>query len=347
MSLWKWPYRDLNPGCHELALQDGLMVGNFSTRFSLPSFVRRVEKLTDDQRNAIKKMGFGHLLEMPIQTLNKNLLVELMERWSCEKHAFILLPGEITITLMDVALILGLRVMGDSVVLKEDEPFSDLEKEYGATISNRKIMVSSIENKLESIAWGIGARGFKVLTTSVCYQITWELQLTSEELEIDIIKELIAAQNDRTDVSKPEYPSSIMLTVDDDNLRIRSHLMDKQAVENGSEREIVREGHRIQENNLEHLRAPENVVEVLTDATGCPSASCCVSEEPKEQMQHPSTSKNSSMNFTISVEDDLRTRYQLLEEQNMKLMEEIDKLRRENNILGDQLLSSQQLKGRL
>lgn len=53
-----------------------------------------------------------------------------------------------------------------------------------------------------------------MLTTSVCYQITWELQLTSEELEIDIIKELIAAQNDRTDVSKPEYLSSIMLTVD-------------------------------------------------------------------------------------------------------------------------------------
>ena len=128
-----------------------MQVGNFSTRFSLPSFVRRVEKLTDDQRTAIKKTGFGHLLEMPTQTLNKNLLVELMERWSCEKHAFILLPGEIVITLMDVALILGLPVKGDSVVLKEDEPFSDLEKEYGATISNRKITVSSIENKLESI----------------------------------------------------------------------------------------------------------------------------------------------------------------------------------------------------
>ena len=46
-------------------------------------------------------------------------------------------------------------------------------------------------------------------------------------------------------------------------------------------------------------------------------------------------------------EDDLRTRYQLLEEQNMKLMEEIDKLRRENNILRDQLLSSQQLEGQI
>lgn len=128
-----------------------MQVGNFSTRFSLPSFVRRVEKLTNDQRTAIKKVGFGNLLEMPVQTLNKNLLVELMERWNCDKHAFMLLPGEITITLMDVALILGLRVTGDSVVLKEDEPFSDLEKEYGATISNRKITVSSIEDKLESI----------------------------------------------------------------------------------------------------------------------------------------------------------------------------------------------------
>ena len=77
-------------------------------------------------------------------------------------------------------------------------------------------------------------------------------------------------------------------------------MMDKQAVENRSEREVVREGHRIQENNLERLRAPENV-EVLTDATGCPSSSSCVSEEPKEQLQHPSISTNSSMNFTISV----------------------------------------------
>lgn len=128
-----------------------MQVVNFSTRFSLPSFVRQVEKLTDDQRTAIKNIGFGHLLDMPIQTLNKNLLVELMERWSCEKNAFMLLPGEIRITLMDVALILGLRVKGDAVVLKEDEPLSDLEKEYGATISNRKITVSSIETKLESI----------------------------------------------------------------------------------------------------------------------------------------------------------------------------------------------------
>lgn len=46
------------------------------------------------------------------------------------------------------------------------------------------------------------------------FQITWELQLTSEELEIDIIKELIAAQSDMTDVAKPECLSSISSVVD-------------------------------------------------------------------------------------------------------------------------------------
>ncbi|CAK9144471.1 unnamed protein product [Ilex paraguariensis] len=52
---------------------------------------------------------------------------------------------------MDVALILGLRVIAKPVILKEDEPFSDLERLYGATVWNRKITVASIEERLESL----------------------------------------------------------------------------------------------------------------------------------------------------------------------------------------------------
>ncbi|PSS32749.1 Serine/threonine-protein phosphatase 7 long form like [Actinidia chinensis var. chinensis] len=126
-------------------------VRNFSTRFSLQPFVRRVEKLTDDQKNAIKRIGFGDLLQIPYQMLSKNLLVELMERWSCEKRAFLLAPGEIALTLLDVALILGLRVTGDPVILRDDEPFSDLEKEYGASLWNRKITVASVEERLDCL----------------------------------------------------------------------------------------------------------------------------------------------------------------------------------------------------
>lgn len=125
--------------------------GNFSTRFSLPSFVKRVRKLTDDQRSAIRKMGFGNLLEMPSHRLRKNLLVELMEKWSCEKHAFELVPGKIPITRMDVALILGLRVVGKPVVLRDDEPFTDIEKEYGAILWKRKMTVASLQSRLDAL----------------------------------------------------------------------------------------------------------------------------------------------------------------------------------------------------
>ncbi|GLU14885.1 hypothetical protein SLE2022_314260 [Rubroshorea leprosula] len=125
--------------------------GNFSTRFSLPSFLKRVEKLTDEQRNVIKKLGFGNLLLLTNQMLSKNLLVELMESWSCEESAFVLVPGMLKITSVDVALILGLRMVGDPLILKEDEPFSELEREYGAALWKRKIAVSALETRLESI----------------------------------------------------------------------------------------------------------------------------------------------------------------------------------------------------
>ncbi|XP_059428832.1 uncharacterized protein LOC132162588 isoform X2 [Corylus avellana] len=97
-------------------------------------------------------MGFGNLLEMPSHRLRKNLLVELMEKWSCEKLAFELMPGEIPITRMDVALILGLRVVGKPVVLIDEEPFTDIEKEYGAVLWKRKITVASLQSRLDALA---------------------------------------------------------------------------------------------------------------------------------------------------------------------------------------------------
>lgn len=96
-------------------------------------------------------MGFGSLLRISNKMLRRNLLVELMDRWCCKKQAFVLLPGEIKITLKDVALILGLRVLGEPVILKEDIPFINLESEYGAALWNRKITVASIEDRLDSL----------------------------------------------------------------------------------------------------------------------------------------------------------------------------------------------------
>ncbi|KAL3715288.1 hypothetical protein ACJRO7_007080 [Eucalyptus globulus] len=126
-------------------------IGNFSTRFSSPSFVKWVEKLSSDQRDAIKSVGFGNLLLIPNHTLSKKLLFELMEKWSCEKRVFVFAHGEMSMTPIDVALVLGLRVIGKPVILQQDEPFSDLEEHYGAVPGKRKITVASIESRLDSL----------------------------------------------------------------------------------------------------------------------------------------------------------------------------------------------------
>lgn len=75
-----------------------------------------------------------------------------MDAWSCERRAFALRSGaEIRITLLDVALILGLPVSGNPVSFTAEEPFSDLEELFGATIGKRKVALSFLENKLDSI----------------------------------------------------------------------------------------------------------------------------------------------------------------------------------------------------
>lgn len=127
------------------------VAGNFATKFSMSSFVKKVEELTHEQRTAVESVGFGNLLKIHHHTLRKNLLVEWMERWDCEKRTFLLLGRELTIAPIDATLILGLRVSGKPVSLNEDEPFSALEQEYGATKDNRKINVSAIEHRLESL----------------------------------------------------------------------------------------------------------------------------------------------------------------------------------------------------
>ncbi|KAH1068496.1 hypothetical protein GYH30_006166 [Glycine max] len=124
----------------------------FSTRFSLRSYAKRVQLLTPEQRSVVLRTGFGNLLLVPNHTLNKVFLTELMDAWSCERRAFVLRSGEeIPITLLDAALILGLPVAGNPVNLTEEEPFSELEESYGATETKRKVAMSFLENRLDSI----------------------------------------------------------------------------------------------------------------------------------------------------------------------------------------------------
>ncbi|XP_048494245.1 protein MAIN-LIKE 1 isoform X2 [Beta vulgaris subsp. vulgaris] len=134
-----------------LLLLGRIKVGNFTTKFSMSSFVKKVEELTHEQRTAIERVGFGNLLHVHHHTLRKNLLVEWMERWDCDKRAFLLHDRELTITAIDAALILGLRATGNPICFTDEDPLSVLEEEYGATYSNRKISMSAIERRLQSL----------------------------------------------------------------------------------------------------------------------------------------------------------------------------------------------------
>lgn len=59
-------------------------------------------------------------------SLNRALLTSLIERWRQETHTFHLAVGEATITLQDVAVLLGLRVDGDAVMGSGSHIWADL-----------------------------------------------------------------------------------------------------------------------------------------------------------------------------------------------------------------------------
>lgn len=74
-----------------------------------------------------------------------------MKAWDSEQRAFAVGSGEISMSLLDVALILGVPVEGDPVVLTEEESFSGFEELYGAARGKRKVVMGSLEVRLDSI----------------------------------------------------------------------------------------------------------------------------------------------------------------------------------------------------
>ncbi|PON51587.1 Aminotransferase-like mobile domain containing protein [Parasponia andersonii] len=425
--------------------------GNFRTRFSLPSFLKQVTRLSDNQRAALEKLGFGNLLLIPNQRLNKNLLDELMRRWDIDRQAFLLPEGEIRLTLLDIALILGLRVVGSPVILNDKESFIDLESKYGAVIWKRKITVSSLESKLDSFggicdddfvrtfllytfgtflfpnangtvdsrylsllkdvdnicqfAWGAAvlkdlfswlhqrkmmnvqyvggcllflqmwsfehidiARpsllGSSFAFPRVCqwdksrslnrqqivskfkdlqdHQVTWELQPTSLESEVGIIKELLEAQSTGKEHSEAENSCIVFPIVTDNDLGAIPQTMNPLVieVETGSERSSMNEGQSQRDINLDKLA--DNVSEVFTDVIECPSTSGCISKMHK-QPKPVALPNDASVIIVTGDEEDLRTRVRMLEEKNMELEKEIHELRREKGLVRNNMLSGPQL----
>ncbi|KAG6748748.1 hypothetical protein POTOM_048681 [Populus tomentosa] len=73
-------------------------------------------KLSPKQIELVEKAGFGYLRKIPAISLDNPLISALVERWRRETNTFHLSVGEMTVTLQDVALLLGLAIDGKPVI---------------------------------------------------------------------------------------------------------------------------------------------------------------------------------------------------------------------------------------
>lgn len=120
------------------------------TKFSLSIFLKRVEKLNSCQRAAIERVGFGSLLRIPSHGIAKTLIAYLIDKWSSKKQAFLFANGEVSITPLDVALIMGIRITGKAVALHEDNIFLELERHHLFDANSKTIKLKSLEKSLDS-----------------------------------------------------------------------------------------------------------------------------------------------------------------------------------------------------
>ncbi|KAL7092940.1 hypothetical protein ACP275_11G012700 [Erythranthe tilingii] len=72
--------------------------------------------LTDKQIELVKKAGFGYLRLIPAISLDNPLISALVERWRKETNTFHMTVGEMTVSLEDVAYLLGLPIDGEPVI---------------------------------------------------------------------------------------------------------------------------------------------------------------------------------------------------------------------------------------
>ncbi|XP_027337444.1 protein MAIN-LIKE 2-like [Abrus precatorius] len=67
-----------------------------------------------------------HVCQFPLDFL---LITALVERWRLETHTFHLPPGECTITLQDISVLLGLRINGRPVIAPIGSNYADIVEE--------------------------------------------------------------------------------------------------------------------------------------------------------------------------------------------------------------------------
>ena len=134
-------------------------LGALTCRGRTEEFSNREPMVDDRVVDIIKALGLEGLLRQPGRELDHGLITALVERWRPETHTFHMPHGEITITLQDVEVILGLPVDGDAVtgstqknwmsVCEEFLGFRPITQEQHKELNGQRILIKRL---LEQVA---------------------------------------------------------------------------------------------------------------------------------------------------------------------------------------------------
>ncbi|KAM1668150.1 hypothetical protein TB2_047022 [Malus domestica] len=117
------------------------------TRCSPGRLFNVIQRLTNEQKAAVKSMGFGSLLDLRCRTLRRSLCLWLLERFNTTRCSLEICGERIPITPKDVELVMGLAASGKDVVNSgSDDLIADLRHSYDAT--NHGISVRLLEERL-------------------------------------------------------------------------------------------------------------------------------------------------------------------------------------------------------
>ncbi|KAJ7970533.1 E3 ubiquitin-protein ligase SIN-like [Quillaja saponaria] len=117
------------------------------TRCSPGRMFNVLQRLTLEQKDSVKSMGFGSLLGLRCRTLRRSLCLWLLERFNTTNHSLEICNKQIPLMPKDVELVMGLSASGKDVVNSgPDDIIADLRNSYSAT--NRGISVRLLEEQL-------------------------------------------------------------------------------------------------------------------------------------------------------------------------------------------------------
>ncbi|XP_075663441.1 serine/threonine-protein phosphatase 7 long form homolog [Castanea sativa] len=112
------------------AIWNGQDLGSLKCRVRTEEFSDREPMVDDRVIDIIKALGLEGLLRTPGREIDHGLITALVERWRQETHTFHMPHGEVTITLQDVEVLLGLPVDGEVITGSTQKEWENVCEEF-------------------------------------------------------------------------------------------------------------------------------------------------------------------------------------------------------------------------